>query len=113
MDAPRRNTSDLLARATVGVLFTLLTINILQDFLRTGRITGLLLLVSEALVVVLTVIRRPAQHRRSVGARGGGHGHLRRRPAAACAVDAGGPRPRRRHGRGLGASGSRSWCSAS
>jgi protein-S-isoprenylcysteine O-methyltransferase Ste14 len=60
MDSPRRNTSELLARATVSVLFTLLTINILQDFLRTGRITGLLLLVSEALVIVLTVIRRPA-----------------------------------------------------
>ena len=60
MDGPRRNTSELLARATVSVLFTLLTINILQDFLRTGRITGLLLLVSEALVIVLTVIRRPA-----------------------------------------------------
>ena len=43
------------------MLFTLLSINILQDFLRTGRITGLLLLVSEALVIVLTVIRRPAQ----------------------------------------------------
>ena len=60
MESPRRNTSELLARATVSVLFTLLTINILQDFLRTGRITGLLLLVSEALVIVLTVIRRPA-----------------------------------------------------
>jgi Phospholipid methyltransferase len=60
MDSPRRNTSELLARATVSVLFTLLTINILQDFLRTGRVTGLLLLVSEALVIVLTVIRRPA-----------------------------------------------------
>ena len=60
MDGPRRNASELLARATVSVLFTLLTINILQDFLRTGRITGLLLLVSEALVIVLTVIRRPA-----------------------------------------------------
>jgi protein-S-isoprenylcysteine O-methyltransferase Ste14 len=60
MEGPRRNTPELLARATVSVLFTLLTINILQDFLRTGRITGLLLLVSEALVIVLTVIRRPA-----------------------------------------------------
>jgi protein-S-isoprenylcysteine O-methyltransferase Ste14 len=60
MENPRRNTSELLARATVSVLFTLLAINILQDFLRTGRITGLLLLVSETLVIVLTVIRRPA-----------------------------------------------------
>ena len=60
MESPRRNTSELLARATVSVLFTLLTVNILRDFLHTGRITGLLLLVSEALVIVLTVIRRPA-----------------------------------------------------
>jgi protein-S-isoprenylcysteine O-methyltransferase Ste14 len=57
----RQNSNELLARATVGVLFTLLSINILQDFLHTGRVTGLLLLVSEGLVIVLTVIRRPAQ----------------------------------------------------
>jgi protein-S-isoprenylcysteine O-methyltransferase Ste14 len=57
----RQNTNELLARATVAVLFTLLSINILQDFLHTGRVTGLLLLVSEGLVIVLTVIRRPAQ----------------------------------------------------
>jgi protein-S-isoprenylcysteine O-methyltransferase Ste14 len=57
----RQKNSELLARATVGVLFTLLSINILQDFLQTGRVTGLLLLVSEGLVIVLTVIRRPAQ----------------------------------------------------
>jgi protein-S-isoprenylcysteine O-methyltransferase Ste14 len=60
MTESRRNAKELLARATVGVLFTLLTINILRDFLQTGRVTGLLLLTSEALVVVLTVIRRPA-----------------------------------------------------
>jgi protein-S-isoprenylcysteine O-methyltransferase Ste14 len=57
----RQNSNELLARATVAVLFTLLSINILQDFLNTGRVTGLLLLVSEGLVIVLTVIRRPAQ----------------------------------------------------
>jgi protein-S-isoprenylcysteine O-methyltransferase Ste14 len=56
----RQDRSELLARATVAALFTLLTINILQDFLHTGRVTGLLLLISEALVIVLTVIRRPA-----------------------------------------------------
>jgi protein-S-isoprenylcysteine O-methyltransferase Ste14 len=60
MAGSRQHTSELLARATVSVLFTLLTINILRDFLHTGRVTGLLLLVSEALVIVLTVIRRPA-----------------------------------------------------
>jgi hypothetical protein len=46
MPFARRAQSDLLARATVGVLFTFLSINILQDFIHTGRITGLLLLVS-------------------------------------------------------------------
>jgi protein-S-isoprenylcysteine O-methyltransferase Ste14 len=50
--------TDLLARAIVIVLFSLLSINLLGDFLRTGHLTGLLLLASEALVVVLTFIRR-------------------------------------------------------
>jgi protein-S-isoprenylcysteine O-methyltransferase Ste14 len=49
---------DLLARAVVGVLFTLLSVNLLADFQRTGHVTGLLLLASEALVVVLTIVRR-------------------------------------------------------
>ena len=61
MPFARRAQSDLLARATVGVLFTFLSINVLQDFIHTGRITGLLLLASECLVVVLTIVRRPAQ----------------------------------------------------
>ena len=49
---------DLAGRALVGALFALLSISLLDDFVRTGRITGLLLLVSESLVVVLIVIRR-------------------------------------------------------
>jgi protein-S-isoprenylcysteine O-methyltransferase Ste14 len=61
MPFARRAQSDLLARAAVGVLFTFLSINVLQDFIHTGRITGLLLLASECLVVVLTIVRRPAQ----------------------------------------------------
>ena len=52
---------DLGARAMVGALFALLSISLLDDFIRTGRVTGLLLLVSEALVVILTLVRRPAQ----------------------------------------------------
>ena len=60
---------DLLARAMVGGLFALLSVNLLADFLRTGRVTGLLLLASESLVVVLTVVRRRARLvERSVGA---------------------------------------------
>src|SRR4051812_48450739 len=53
-------TRDLMARASIGALFTLLSINLLGDFLRTGHVTGLLLLVGESLVVVLTIVRRPA-----------------------------------------------------
>jgi len=61
MDLSRRHRlTDLLARVTIGALSTLLSINILADFLRTGRLTGLLLLSGEVLVVVLTVMRRPA-----------------------------------------------------
>ena len=61
MDVSRRHRlTDLVARVTVGALSTLLSINILADFLRTGRLTGLLLLAGELLVVVLIVMRRPA-----------------------------------------------------
>jgi protein-S-isoprenylcysteine O-methyltransferase Ste14 len=61
--------NDLLARATIVVLFSLLSMNLLAEFLRTGHVTGLLLLVGESLVVVLTVIRRRAVTvDRSVGA---------------------------------------------
>ena len=52
---------DLAARACVGALFVLLSWNFLSDFMRTGRMTGLLFLVSEALVVILTIVRRRAQ----------------------------------------------------
>jgi protein-S-isoprenylcysteine O-methyltransferase Ste14 len=50
--------SDLIARAIVIVLYSLLSINLLADYRQTGHLTGLLLLASEALVVVLTLIRR-------------------------------------------------------
>jgi protein-S-isoprenylcysteine O-methyltransferase Ste14 len=53
--------TDLLARASVCALFLLLTINLLNDFMRTGRVTGLLLVISEALVVILTIVRRQAR----------------------------------------------------
>jgi protein-S-isoprenylcysteine O-methyltransferase Ste14 len=52
--------ADFAARATVVLLFALLSINLLREFLRTGHVTGLLLLVSESLVVVLTIARRRA-----------------------------------------------------
>jgi protein-S-isoprenylcysteine O-methyltransferase Ste14 len=52
--------SDLVARASIGTLFSLLSINLFADYMRTGHITGLLLLVGESLVVVLTIARRRA-----------------------------------------------------
>jgi protein-S-isoprenylcysteine O-methyltransferase Ste14 len=50
--------ADLTARFVVVVMFTMMAIRIGSDFLETGRLTGLLLLASETLVVVLTVLRR-------------------------------------------------------
>ena len=52
---------DLLSRAAIITLFTLLSVNLLVDFMQTGHVTGLLLLASESLVVVLTVLRRRAR----------------------------------------------------
>ena len=52
--------ADFFAKATVVLLFALLSMNLLQDFLRTGHVTGLLLLTSESLVVILTIARRRA-----------------------------------------------------
>ena len=57
----RERLGDLFARAVVGALFTMLSINLFADFMRTGRVTGLLLLVGESLVVVLTIARRRTQ----------------------------------------------------
>lgn len=50
--------ADMGARIVIVALFTLLAVRIGNDFLQTGRLTGLLLLASELLVVVLTVLRR-------------------------------------------------------
>jgi protein-S-isoprenylcysteine O-methyltransferase Ste14 len=51
---------DITARAGVIVLFSLMAMRFGADFAETGRLTGLLLLVSELLVVVMTVRRRTA-----------------------------------------------------
>jgi protein-S-isoprenylcysteine O-methyltransferase Ste14 len=62
MDAPRYSRfTDLLSRALIVMLFTMLSINIFGDFMRTGHVTGLLLLAGESLVVVMTVLRRKAR----------------------------------------------------
>lgn len=52
---------DILARVLSGVFFVLLSIDLIRDYLRTQHVTGLLLLLSEALVVMLIVFRRPAR----------------------------------------------------
>lgn len=53
--------SDVLARFCVSVLFVLLTISLAGEFLRTGHVTGLLLVASEGLVAILMVVRRRAR----------------------------------------------------
>jgi protein-S-isoprenylcysteine O-methyltransferase Ste14 len=68
--AGQRDHAELAARITIVVLFSLMVYRIGTNFLETGRFTGLLLLASEALVVVLTVFRRaPAIVDRSLRAR--------------------------------------------
>lgn len=51
---------DNWSRILVGALFFTLAWRLLGDFMLTNRATDLLLLVGEALVVVLTCLRRPA-----------------------------------------------------
>ena len=56
----RQGIRDFAVRLLIGALFALMTANLVGDFLNTGRVTGLLLVVSESLVVILTIMRRPA-----------------------------------------------------
>ena len=56
----RRDLAELASKVLIVSLFTLMAVRLGTDFLETGRLTGLLLVVSEALVVVLTVFRRDA-----------------------------------------------------
>jgi protein-S-isoprenylcysteine O-methyltransferase Ste14 len=56
----RATIADWVARLIVCLMFGALCVNILQEFLRTGHITGLMLLASESLVIVLTLARRRA-----------------------------------------------------
>ena len=65
----QRDLPELAARAAIVLLFTLMAYRIGVNYLETGRLTGLLLLASEALVVVLTVFRRAAGGRRPQPAR--------------------------------------------
>ena len=66
----RERLAEFGARATISALFAVLAVNIGAEFAKTGHLTGLLMLVSELLVVVLTVIRRrPAIVDRTISAR--------------------------------------------
>jgi protein-S-isoprenylcysteine O-methyltransferase Ste14 len=56
----RQGMRDFAVRLAIGALFAMMSANLLGDFLSTGRVTGLLLVVSESLVVILTIMRRPA-----------------------------------------------------
>ena len=56
----RTDPADLCARLIIGSLFLALAWRLGGDFARTGRVTDLLLLIGEGLVVVLTLLRRPA-----------------------------------------------------
>lgn len=59
-EAARERLSDFVGRAAISAWFVVFAVRIGAEFLRTGHLTGLLLLSSELLVVVLTVVRRPA-----------------------------------------------------
>jgi len=57
---PKPHVAEWSARLIVALMFGALCVNILHEFMRTGHVTGLLLLISELLVIVLTLARRPA-----------------------------------------------------
>jgi protein-S-isoprenylcysteine O-methyltransferase Ste14 len=52
--------ADALGKVVIVILFSLLAVRMGRDFLETARLTGLLLLTGELLVVALTMLRRPA-----------------------------------------------------
>jgi len=54
----RAQISDIVTRLIVAGLWVLLCAALLSDYRRTGRLTGLLFLISEGLVVVFTLLRR-------------------------------------------------------
>ncbi len=61
---------ELASKATIVTLFSMMAVRLAADYMVTGRITGLLLVASEALVVVLTLFRRtPGAVDRSLRAR--------------------------------------------
>lgn len=59
-DTSRHQSADLVARCVIAGLFLGLTYRIGLNAIETGHLSGLLLLTSELLVVVLTLVRRHA-----------------------------------------------------
>ena len=59
-ESVRRDYGELASKIFILTLFSAMASSIAQDFARTGHVTGLLLVVSEALVVALTLVRRTA-----------------------------------------------------
>lgn len=57
----RRDWGEFAGKACILTLFSLMATSIATDVARTGHVTGLLLLASEALVVALTLFRRTAE----------------------------------------------------
>jgi len=58
--AVRSNAGELLAKIVIITLFSSMAVRLGGDAARTGHVTGILLLASEALVVALTLVRRSA-----------------------------------------------------
>jgi protein-S-isoprenylcysteine O-methyltransferase Ste14 len=58
--AGTRDIGDLAAKILIVTLFSSMAVRLAQDAAATGHLTGMLLVASEALVVVLTMVRRPA-----------------------------------------------------
>lgn len=58
--APGRDLGELAGKILIVTLFSSMAIRLAQDAVQTGHVTGMLLVASEALVVVLTMVRRPA-----------------------------------------------------
>lgn len=58
--AIRRDLGELTAKIVIVTLFSSMAMRLAADCVKTGHVTGMLLLASEALVVALTVVRRSA-----------------------------------------------------
>jgi protein-S-isoprenylcysteine O-methyltransferase Ste14 len=57
---PARDMGELAAKILIVTLFSSMAMRLAKDTAATGHVTGLLLVASEALVVVLTMLRRSA-----------------------------------------------------